>query len=203
MPHLPFVQKDDKSSNKAADLGSGKDVQKKGLKGMTFAEGEESLKPEKPVQAKGGKLGSLVKGAKRHPTLERGVIVGANACILGGFTVAEGARVGSGAVVTKPVPPGATAVGNPARIIEAKAEAQREEAAARMGFSAYGVTQGDDPVAQAMKGLIDNAAGHEHQIALLWQAIAKLSEAERKDCVPQEAQQAENFDAAELSRLVK
>ena len=44
-----------------------------------------------------------------------------------------------------------------------------------MGFSAYGVTQGDDPVAQAMKGLIDNAAGHEHQIALLWQAIEKLS----------------------------
>ena len=44
-----------------------------------------------------------------------------------------------------------------------------------MGFSAYGVTQGDDPVSQAMKGLIDNAAGHEHQIALLWQAIEKLS----------------------------
>ena len=44
-----------------------------------------------------------------------------------------------------------------------------------MGFSAYGVTQGDDPVAQAMKGLIDSAAGQEHQIALLWQAIEKLS----------------------------
>ena len=146
---------------------------------------------------------SLVKGAKRHPTLERGVIVGANACILGGFTVGEGARVGSGAVVTKPVPPGATAVGNPARIIEAKVDAQREEAAARMGFSAYGVTQGDDPVAQAMKGLIDNAAGHEHQIALLWQAIATLSEEERRDCVPQGAQQGEHFDAAERTRLVK
>ena len=146
---------------------------------------------------------SLVKGAKRHPTLERGVIVGANACILGGFTVGEGARVGSGAVVTKPVPAGATAVGNPARIIEARGDAQREEAAARMGFSAYGVTQGDDPVAQAMKGLIDNAAGHEHQIALLWQAVAKLSEQQRSDCVPKDAQQSECFDAAELSRLVK
>ena len=67
------------------------------------------------------------------------------------------------------MPAGATAVGNPARIIQASADAQREEAAAKMGFSAYGVTQGDDPVAQAMKGLIDNAAGHEHQIALLWQ----------------------------------
>ncbi|MCH7344907.1 serine O-acetyltransferase [Pelomonas sp. CA6] len=146
---------------------------------------------------------SLVKGAKRHPTLGRGVIVGANACVLGGFTVGEGARVGSGAVVTKPVPPGATAVGNPARIIEAKADAQREEAAARMGFSAYGLTQGDDPVAQALKGLIDNAAGNEHQIALLWQAVAKLSAQQRSDCVPSDAKQAECFDADSLSRLVK
>jgi serine O-acetyltransferase len=150
---------------------------------------------------------SLVRGAKRHPTLERGVIVGANACVLGGFTVGEGARIGSGAVVTKPVPAGATAVGNPARIIEAKADAAREEASARMGFSAYGVTQGDDPVAQAMKGLIDNAAGHEHQIALLWQAIEKLSQRSRElptpDCVPDEAHTTEQFDAERLNRLVK
>ncbi|WP_077034099.1 serine O-acetyltransferase [Pelomonas sp. KK5] len=146
---------------------------------------------------------SLVKGAKRHPTLGPGVIVGANACVLGGFTVGAGARVGSGAVVTKPVPAGATAVGNPARIIEARTDAAREEAAAKMGFSAYGVTQGDDPVAQAMKGLIDNAAGHEHQIALLWDAICKLSTSAKSDCVPADAQRDEDFDAAELSRLVK
>jgi len=149
---------------------------------------------------------ALVKGAKRHPTLEAGVIVGANACVLGGFTVGAGARIGSGAVVTRPVPAGATAVGNPARIIEAKVEAQRELIAAQLGFSAYGVTQGDDPVAQAMRGLIDNAAGHEHQIALLWQAVSKLSIASTatlQDCVPQDAQQAEAFDAASLSRLVK
>jgi len=110
-------------------------------------------------------------------------------------------------VVVKPVPPGATAVGNPARIIAAEADAQREALAARMGFSAYGVTQGDDPVAQAMKGLIDNAAGHEHQIALLWQAIEKLSQRARElpgdDCVPQDAQTREQFDAERLNRLVK
>jgi serine O-acetyltransferase len=150
---------------------------------------------------------SLAKGAKRHPTLARGVIVGANAQVLGGFTVGEGARVGSGAVVVKPVPPGATAVGNPARIIQAEADAAREAAAAKMGFSAYGVTQGDDPVAQAMKGLIDNASGHEHQIALLWQAIEKLSQRSRElptdECVPQDAHTAENFDADALNRLVK
>ena len=150
---------------------------------------------------------ALVKGAKRHPTLGRGVIVGANSQVLGGFTVGDGARIGSGAVVVKPVPPGATAVGNPARIIQRDVEAAREAAAAKMGFSAYGVTQGDDPVSQAMKGLIDNASGHEHQIALLWQAIEKLSQRARElpaeDCVPQDAQKLENFDAERLNRLVK
>ena len=150
---------------------------------------------------------ALIKGAKRHPTLGRDVIVGANAQVLGGFTVGDGARVGSGAVVVKPVPAGATAVGNPARILQAEAEAAREEAASRMGFSAYGVTQGDDPVAQAMKGLIDNASGHEHQIALLWRAIDKLSNRSRDlpdaDCVPQDAQTGEHFDAERLNRLVK
>src|ERR1700704_2874322 len=45
---------------------------------------------------------SLAKGAKRHPTLGRGVIVGANSQVLGGFTVGDGARVGSSAVVLKP-----------------------------------------------------------------------------------------------------
>jgi serine O-acetyltransferase len=150
---------------------------------------------------------ALVKGAKRHPTLGRGVIVGANSQVLGGFTVGDGARIGSSAVVVKAVPPGATAVGNPARVIQRDVEAAREEAAAKMGFSAYGVTQGDDPVSQAMKGLIDNASGHEHQITLLWQAIEKLSARARElpgdDCVPQDAQTTETFDAERLNRLVK
>src|ERR1700752_3668518 len=60
---------------------------------------------------------SLHKGAKRHPTLGRNVIVGAGAKVLGGFTVGEGAKVGSNAVVVKEVPSGATAVGNPAHIV--------------------------------------------------------------------------------------
>ncbi|HNT39210.1 MAG TPA: serine O-acetyltransferase [Rubrivivax sp.] len=150
---------------------------------------------------------SLGRGTKRHPTLGRGVIVGANAQVLGGFTVGDGARVGSNAVVVKPVPGGATAVGNPARILQADAEATREAAAARMGFSAYGVTQGDDPVSQAMKGLIDSTAGHEHQIALLWAAVEKLSSRSRElpaaDCVPEDARTTEHFDAERLNRLVR
>ena len=150
---------------------------------------------------------SLTRGAKRHPTLGRGVIVGANSQILGGFTVGDGARVGSNAVVLKAVPAGATAVGNPARILHTEVDAVREAAAAKMGFSAYGITQGDDPMSHAMKGLIDNASGHEHQIAMLWQAIEKLSTRSRElppaDCVPQDAHTTEQFDADRLNRLVK
>ena len=150
---------------------------------------------------------SLAKGAKRHPTLGRGVIVSANAQVVGAFTVGDGARIGASAVVLKEVPPGATAVGNPARVLLKKADGAREAAAAKMGFSAYGITQGDDPLSHAMKGLIDNASGHEHQIALLWQAIEKLSARSRElpssDCVPQDAQTTEQFDAARLNQLVK
>jgi serine O-acetyltransferase len=150
---------------------------------------------------------SLTKGAKRHPTLGRGVIVSAGAKVVGGFTVGDGARVGANAVLLQAVPPGATAVGIPARIVVKDESASREQVAAKLGFSAYGVTQGTDPVALAMKGLIDNAASHEHQIALLWHAIEKLSGGSRElpadDCVPQEAHTTEQFDSERLNRMVK
>jgi serine O-acetyltransferase len=147
---------------------------------------------------------SLTRGAKRHPTLGKNVVVSAGAKVLGGFTVGDGAKVGSNAVVIKAVPPGATAVGIPARIIQAEDVARREQAANSMGFSAYGITQEDDPLSLAMKGLIDNAAGHEHQIALLWQAIEQLSQAgaDNGDCVPEGAAKNERFEANKLTELM-
>ena len=54
---------------------------------------------------------------KRHPTIGNDVVIGAGAIILGSFTVGENSRIGAGAVVTKPVPPNSTVVGNPSRII--------------------------------------------------------------------------------------
>ncbi|WP_449371343.1 serine O-acetyltransferase [Thiomonas sp.] len=146
---------------------------------------------------------SLYKGAKRHPTLEAGVVVGAGAQVLGGFTVGEGARIGSNAVVVKEVPAGATAVGNPARIIQKDVDQQREAAAARMGFSAYAVTQnGDDPQSRAVLGLIDHAAQLEHQIALLWQALERNGVCTAEACPP-EALRTEHFDKAKLEKLVE
>ena len=146
---------------------------------------------------------SLYKGVKRHPTLGRDVVVGAGAKVLGGFTVGDGARIGSNAVVVKPVPAGATAVGNPARIIQEDSDAIREAAASKMGFSAYGVTQNDDPISQAMRGLIDNATSQDHQIALLWKTIEELSVAQSKsDCIPSDAAKQENFAAARINQLL-
>lgn len=112
---------------------------------------------------------SLEKG-KRHPTLERGVVVGAGAKVLGPFTVGEGAKIGSNAVVTKPVPPGATAVGNPARMIVKHEEPPVDAAAesAKAEFAAYGVSKnGDDPLIKAIHGLIDQAIAQQKRIDTL------------------------------------
>ena len=147
---------------------------------------------------------SLYKGTKRHPTLGKDVVIGAGAKVLGGFTVGDGAKVGSNAVVTKPVPPGATAVGNPARIIEAKSDAVREEVASKMGFSAYGVTQNDDPLSQAMRGLIDHAAEQEKQMVMLWQAVEKIAAgtANPDDCKPNLAAKTAHLEIEKLNKLI-
>ncbi|HJW56846.1 MAG TPA: serine O-acetyltransferase [Burkholderiaceae bacterium] len=140
---------------------------------------------------------SLHKGAKRHPTLGRGVIIGAGAQVLGAFTVGEGAKIGSNAVVVKEVPAGATAVGNPAHIVQKDARKARDETAARM-FAAYGVTpNGADPLSSALHGLIDNAATQEHQIGKI---IAALKAA-GINCEP--TPEAEKFNPEQLNKLVE
>ena len=147
---------------------------------------------------------SLYKGEKRHPTLGRDVVVSAGAKVLGGFVVGDGAKIVSHAVVIKPVPAGATAVGIPARIIPSKV-GESADVTTPGKFSAYGITLDDDPVGQAMKGLIDNASSQEHQIALLWQAIETLSASAtspRKSCVPIDAAREETFEADKLNQLV-
>ena len=146
---------------------------------------------------------SLYKGAKRHPTLGKNVVVSAGAKVLGGFVVGDGAKIGSNAVVIKPVPPGATAVGIPARIIPSKTGESADVTTAQPAFTAYGITQEDDPVSQALRTLIDSAGSQEHQIALLWQAIEKLStNRAATDCVPGDAARNEVFEAEKLNQLV-
>ena len=118
---------------------------------------------------------SLYKGVKRHPTLGKGVVISAGAKVLGGFTVGDGARVGSNAVVLKEIPAGATAVGVPARILHPDLP-QTHDSESKAYFSAYGITPNvDDPVSMALKGLIDASLEQESKIAASEKALAQLS----------------------------
>ncbi|MCJ7803839.1 MAG: serine O-acetyltransferase, partial [Desulfobacterales bacterium] len=57
--------------------------------------------------------GTTLEKKKRHPTLGNRVIIGSNSTVLGAITIGDGARIGSGSVVVKSVPAGATVVGVP------------------------------------------------------------------------------------------
>lgn len=62
--------------------------------------------------------GTSLKKGKRHPTIGNRVVIGTGAIVLGAITIGDGARIGSGSVVVKTVPSGATVVGIPGRVVE-------------------------------------------------------------------------------------
>ena len=62
--------------------------------------------------------GTTLRKEKRHPTVGNSVVMGTGAVALGAITIGNGARIGSGSVVIESVPPGATVVGIPGRIVE-------------------------------------------------------------------------------------
>ena len=136
---------------------------------------------------------SLHSGTKRHPTLERGVIIGAGAQVLGAFTVGEYAKVGSNAVVIKPVPAGATAVGNPAHIVRKDIDARSAHL-----FSAYGLSpNGDDPLSKALHGLINHAARQDEQMERMMATLkaAGIACPQMPEC--------DKLNSAELNKLVE
>ncbi|MGE9296935.1 MAG: serine O-acetyltransferase [Puniceicoccales bacterium] len=58
----------------------------------------------------------------RHPKIRHGVLIGAGAKLLGNIEIGTGAKIGAGSVVLSDVPPHATAVGVPARVVGTAAE---------------------------------------------------------------------------------
>ena len=117
---------------------------------------------------------------KRHPTLGSGVVVGAGAKILGPIIVGEGAKVGSNAVVVKEVPPGATAIGIPARIVEAQDASQSGR------FAAYAVVRDlNDPLGKAIHELMDHGADNDRRIEQILAELKRLAgELERRNATP-------------------
>ena len=85
--------------------------------------------------------------SKRHPTVEDNVVIGSGAKVLGPFTVGKGSKIGSNSVVVKEVPPNATVVGIPGRMVVAT-----EQPPARMDLE-HGRLP--DPEAKAIACLFD------------------------------------------------
>jgi serine O-acetyltransferase len=70
--------------------------------------------------------GTSLKNEKRHPTVGNNVVIGTGAVALGAIIIGDRARIGSGSVVIRSVPPGATVVGIPGRIVEDRAKTLTE-----------------------------------------------------------------------------
>ena len=87
--------------------------------GMGVVIGETAVVGDNVLIYHGTTLGGTgrEKDCKRHPTIGNDVIVGAGAKVLGPITIGEGAKIGANAVVVKDVPPYATVVGIPGKII--------------------------------------------------------------------------------------
>jgi serine O-acetyltransferase len=118
--------------------------------GMGCVIGETAVIGDDVTLYHGVTLGGVsLEKAKRHPTLEDGVIVGSGAQILGPITVGTGARVGANAVVLKDVAPGVTMVGIPAR------QALPRQRGGADAFHAYGTPESvPDPTGKVLDGLL-------------------------------------------------
>ena len=114
---------------------------------------------------------------KRHPTLEKGVIVGAGAKILGPIVVGEGGRVGSNAVVVKEVPAGCTAVGIPARILGDSETAADEE----RKFAAYAADEKSASYADVLGTLVSRVEELEKKLAAKEKSGGKKKTAAEKE----------------------
>jgi len=111
--------------------------------------------------------GTSLEKKKRHPTIGNNVVIGAGAKLLGAFEVGEHAKIGAGSVVIKAVPPGATVVGIPGRVVEeakARPEVDLEHAAL------------PDPVAEAIGNVLRSQEHLNECFGQLQRNMANMAE---------------------------
>ena len=89
--------------------------------------------------------GTNLEKTKRHPTIGNNVVIGTGAAALGAITIGDGARIGSGSVAIHSVPPGATVVGIPGRVVEDRQQPLADLEHGRL----------PDPVAEAIKLVLE------------------------------------------------
>ncbi|TXR53298.1 serine O-acetyltransferase [Reinekea thalattae] len=169
--------------------------------GMGVVIGETAVIGDDVTVYQGVTLGGTSwEEGKRHPTLEDGVIVGAGAKVLGPFTVGKNSRIGSNAVVTKEVPPAATVVGVPGRIVKQNGEKvlpfseQQKDIAKKMGFDAYGVADMPDVTAQAIKALLEHQHAQDERMERMCKALQMLD----KDFKEQDLHELNDDDFASI-----
>ncbi len=129
--------------------------------GMGVVIGETSEIGDDCLIYKGVVLGgTTLEKKKRHPTLGNRVVVGSNSTILGAITIGDAARIGSNSVVVKSVPPGATVVGVPGRIVQSLPSETRAE----LDFEHGNLP---DPLSDLMKMLLQLHSRLEERIKRL------------------------------------
>jgi serine O-acetyltransferase len=106
--------------------------------------------------------GTSRQKTKRHPTIGHDVVIGSGAIVLGAIQVGDGAKIGSGSVVVKDVPAGATVVGVPARVAESRQPKVKPLLDLEHG-------QLPDPVAEAVNILVKKQQELEEKIRSLEQ----------------------------------
>ena len=114
--------------------------------------------------------GTTLERKKRHPTIGNQVIIGAAAVVLGPIEVGDGALIGANSVVIKPVPPGATVVGIPGRIVGDRRKPVIDLEHGKL----------PDPVAEALERLRREQLKLEERLQALEQALAQGASREEK-----------------------
>ena len=129
--------------------------------GMGVVVGETAIVGDDVLLYQGVILGgSSTEKTKRHPTLERGVIVGAGAKVMGNITIGEYSKIGTGAVVLKDVPPESTCVGVPGRIVKCNGVSYKK---VNLDHDKL-----PDPVADAIRTLEKHLKENDEQIKFLF-----------------------------------
>lgn len=109
--------------------------------------------------------GTSLEKKKRHPTIGAGTVIGSGAKVLGAFTVGDGSFIGSGTVLTKPVPPHATVVGIPGRV----AAIDGQKVAQDLGHEKL-----TDPVMNVLSAMQDRLSQLEAEVDRLRQENREL-----------------------------
>jgi serine O-acetyltransferase len=112
--------------------------------------------------------GTSLQRTKRHPTLGRNFTVGSGAAVIGAIHIGDGAKIGANSVVVKDIPPNATVVGIPGRVVllDGKPVGTASDMRPRL--------QMPDPNAPLIAQLSERIAALE----------ARLAEIERKNASP-------------------